>query len=74
MQITLRNKTKKDTQIKFCKVIAASMLMYGSESWAPNRSEKRETETAEMNSLRFVAGYVFTYIIRQYTMHYKYML
>jgi hypothetical protein len=61
-QITLRN--KQDTQITFYKVIVASMLRYGSENWAPNRSEGKKTETSEMRCLRRAAGYMFTDHVR----------
>jgi hypothetical protein len=73
LPITLRNKTKNDTQIKFCKVIASSMVVYGREIWVPNRSEKRKPETAEMHSFKLVSGCTFTYAIWQYTTHCKYM-
>jgi hypothetical protein len=36
------------------------MLMNGNENWAPNRSKRRETETAEMRLLRSVSGYTLT--------------
>jgi hypothetical protein len=45
--------------IKFHKVIAAAVLMYGSESWAQNRSE-RKIGTAEMQFLRCVYGHMLT--------------
>jgi hypothetical protein len=48
IQGTIRNKTRKDTQTKFCKVIVAPVLMYGSENWALNGSERRKIETSEM--------------------------
>jgi hypothetical protein len=48
IQRTINNKTINDTQIKFYKVIAAHVLMYGSENWALNTSEIRKTETAGM--------------------------
>jgi hypothetical protein len=35
-------------QIKFYKVITAAVLLYGSENWALNRSERRKTEITEM--------------------------
>ena len=45
------------TQIKFYKVIAVPVLMYGSENWSLNRSDKRKIEAAEMRFLRPMAGY-----------------
>jgi hypothetical protein len=35
------NKTRQDTQIKFYKVLASPLLMYGSRNWALKRSERR---------------------------------
>jgi hypothetical protein len=34
--------------------------MYGSEYWALNRSERKETEAAEIRFLRPVSGYTLT--------------
>ena len=33
------------------------VLIYGSENWSLNRSEKRKIEAAEMRLLRSMAGY-----------------
>lgn len=54
---TLSRKTLKETQLKFYKVMAVPVLMYGSENWALTRSERRRIEAAEMRFLRSVAGY-----------------
>ena len=43
--------------IKFYKVLAIPVLMYGSENWFLNRSDKRIIEVAEMRFLRPMAGY-----------------
>jgi hypothetical protein len=56
MQRTLTNRTRKATQIKLCNVIAAPVLMCGSENCALNRSERRKTERAETGFLRHVSG------------------
>jgi hypothetical protein len=53
---TLTNKTRKDTQLKFYKVMAVPVL-YGCENWALNRVDRRKIETAEMKFLRRVAVY-----------------
>jgi len=53
----LTNKTRKDTQFKFYKVMAVPVLLYGCETSAPNRSDKRKMETAEMRLLIHDAGY-----------------
>ena len=54
---TLKGKTQLSTQIKFYKVMAVLVLMYGSENWSLNRSEKKEIEAAKMRFLRPMAGY-----------------
>ena len=36
---------------------AVPVLMYDSENWSLNRSDKREIEAAEMRFLRPTAGY-----------------
>ena len=54
---TSKGKTQLSTQIKFYKVMAVPVLMYGSENWSLNRSDKRKTEAAEMRFIRPIAGY-----------------
>ena len=49
---TLKGKTQLSTQIKFYKVMAVPVLMYGSENWSLNRSDKGKIEAAEMRFLR----------------------
>jgi hypothetical protein len=61
---TLRNKTRKDTMLKFYKVMAVPVLMYGSESWSMNRADRRRVEAAEKKYLRYVAGYTLKYQVR----------
>ena len=53
---TLKGKTQLSTQIKFYKVVAVPVQMYGSENWTLNRSDKRKLEAAEMRFLRPTAG------------------
>ena len=53
---TLKGKTQFSTQIKFYRVIAVPILMYGSENWSLNRSDKRKIEAAELRFLRPMAG------------------
>ena len=53
---TLNGKTQLSTQIKFYKVMAVPVLMYGGENWSLNRSDKRKIEAAEMRFLRPMAG------------------
>ena len=50
-------KGKHSYQLKFYKVMAVPVLMYGSENWSLNRSAKRKIEAAEMRFLRPMAGY-----------------
>ena len=54
---TLKGKTQLSTQIKFYKVKAVPVLMYGSENWSLNWSDKRKIVAAEMRFLRPTAGY-----------------
>jgi hypothetical protein len=37
----IKNITRKDTMLKFYKVTAVYMLMYGSENWGMNRADRR---------------------------------
>ena len=54
---TLKGKTQLSTQIKFYKVMAVPVLVYGSENWSLNRSDNRKIEAAEMRILRPMAGH-----------------
>ena len=49
---TLKGKTQTSTQIKFYMV-----LMFGSENWSLNRSDKRKIEAAEIRFLGPMTGY-----------------
>ena len=55
--------TQLSTQIKFYKVMVVPVLMYGSEKWSLNRSDKRKIEAAEMRILRPMAGYALWDIV-----------
>jgi hypothetical protein len=57
IKCSLTNKTRKDTQLKCYKVMAVPTLLYGCETLALNRSDKRKIETAEVRFLRHVAGH-----------------
>ena len=61
---TLKGKTQLSTQIKFYKVMAVPVLMYGSENWSLNPSDTRKIEAAEMRFLRPMAGYTLLDIKR----------
>ena len=56
---TLKGKTQLSTQIKFYKVMAVPVLMYGSENWSLNRSDKKKIEAAETRFLKPMAGIHF---------------
>jgi hypothetical protein len=64
---TLINKTRKDTQLKFYKVMAVPVLLYGCENWALNRVDRRKIESTEMKFLRRVAGYTLRDEVRYAT-------
>lgn len=54
---TLLGKCQRDTLLKFYKVIAIPMLMYGAECWTLTEIQRNRVEVAEMRFLRAVAGY-----------------
>ena len=41
--------------------MAVPVLMYGSENWSLNRSNKRNIEAAKLGFLRPTAGYSYTF-------------
>lgn len=53
---TLRNKTRKETRMKFYKTMAVPTLLYGSEVWVSSNSTKRKIQSAEMYFLRRTKG------------------
>jgi hypothetical protein len=53
----ITKKTRKDTQLQFYKVMVAPILLYGSEKWALNTTDKSRTETTEIKCLRKVADH-----------------
>jgi len=50
-------KPRKDTQIKFYKVVARPSLLYGSKTWVTTKRDMTHLEIAEMRFLRSVKGY-----------------
>ena len=54
---TLKGKTQLSSQIKFYKVMAVPVLMYGSKNWSLNRSYKRKIEADELRFLKPMAGH-----------------
>ena len=53
---TLKNKTRKETQLKFYKTIAVPTLLYGSETWITTKKEESRIQAQEMKFLRRVKG------------------
>ncbi|PSN39989.1 hypothetical protein C0J52_25074 [Blattella germanica] len=56
---TLRNKIRKETQLKFHKVLAVPVILYGSESWILRRKDESKLTAAEMRFLRSVVHQMF---------------
>ena len=54
---TLKGKTQLSTQIKFYKLMAVPVMMYDSENWSLNRSDKTKIEAAEIRFLRPTVEY-----------------
>jgi len=50
-------KTRTDKQMKFYKVVARPILLYGSETWVTTTRDMTRLEAAEMRFLRNVKGY-----------------
>lgn len=53
---TLRQKTRKETRIKFYKTMAVPLLLYGSETWVINKKISSRIQSAEMSFLRRTKG------------------
>ncbi|RZF44869.1 hypothetical protein LSTR_LSTR004494 [Laodelphax striatellus] len=53
---TLSKKARKETLMKFYKVMAAPVLLYGSESWITTKPLESRLQAAEMRFLRKVKG------------------
>ena len=54
---TLGNKVRRETLLKFYKVMSLPVLLYGSETWVLNKRDRMKIQSAEMKFLRNVAGY-----------------
>ncbi len=52
----LRNRTRKETRLKFYKTIAVPTLMCVSKTWVNTKNIKNEIQTAEMKFLRNTLG------------------
>ena len=53
---TLKNKTRRETKLKFYKTMAVPVLLYGSESWITKQRDKSNIQSAELRFLRRVKG------------------
>ena len=54
---TLGNKVRRETMLKFYKVMSIPLIMYGCETWIINKKERQKIQSAEMRFLRKVANY-----------------
>ncbi|KAJ4436535.1 hypothetical protein ANN_16566 [Periplaneta americana] len=57
---TLKRKVRKETIMKFYKVIAIPTCLYGSETWTMTKRDISRLQAAEMRFLRATAGYSIT--------------
>jgi hypothetical protein len=53
---TLKNKTRTETQIKFCKAMTVSAGLYDSENWVLTEKDKNRIWAAEMRFLTSTMG------------------
>jgi hypothetical protein len=53
---TLNMKTRKETNLKFYKIMTVPVLLYGSETWTPRKRDWNRIQAAEMKYLRTVKG------------------
>ena len=52
MTKSLKNKTRKDTKIKFYKIMFVPIVMFGSKSWIMKEKDKNKLEVTKMRLLR----------------------
>jgi hypothetical protein len=52
----MRRKTRKETKIKFYKVVVTPTLLCGSEAWARRKQEDNRIQAKAMRFLRAVEG------------------
>jgi hypothetical protein len=53
---TLKKETRKERNLKFYKIMAVPVLLYGSETWTLRKRGWNRIQTAEMKYLRTVKG------------------
>lgn len=51
-----RKQSQEEVQIKFYKVMAIPMLLYGNETWTMNKKDATKIQSAEVKFLRSVKG------------------
>jgi hypothetical protein len=51
-----KEKTRKETNLKFYKIIAVTVLLYGSETWTLRKRDWNRIQAAEIKYLRTVKG------------------
>jgi hypothetical protein len=51
-----KEKTRKETNLKFYKIMAVPVILYGSETWTPRKRDWNRIQAAEMNYLITVKG------------------
>lgn len=61
---TLKKRTRKETQLKFYKVMAIPVLLYGSETWTLKSQDLNRIQVSEMRHLRSIKGYTIMDKIR----------
>ena len=52
----LSRKTKKETRLKYCKVVAVPVLLYGSETWVAVKKRLSRIKALEMRFFHSVKG------------------
>jgi hypothetical protein len=52
----LMKKTRKERDLKFYKIMAVPVLLYGSETWTPRKTDWNRIQAAEIKYLRTVKG------------------
>jgi hypothetical protein len=52
----VKNKTRKETNLKFYKVMAIPVLLHGCEIWTLKKTDCNRIQAAEMKYLRTVKG------------------
>ena len=53
---TLKNKTRRETNLKFYKKMSVPVLLYGNQSWISTQRDKSNIQSAELRFLRRVKG------------------